>query len=252
MNTQHLLSIALLLALIGFFPLAAQVEGEEAQTTGDGKLEVVDQYDWGTTIPGTLEADIEIKNVGTGQLQIERVKPSCGCTAAPLDDYLLDPGESTTMHVSLNAKNRKGPLRKSITIFSDDPSNPTKFVQLIANIQTDISYNPDVRWLVFNNVVAGKEATTSVRVMNTSDKPVTIYPPEIRGTDAPVSFNLVEEKVLAPDEELELVARVMSEKPVQIEGKVTLKTSSENSPMREFTLHGNVIEAATVDNAANQ
>ena len=245
MNTKRLFSIALTLALIGFFPLTAQVEGEQVETTGKGKLQVTNQHDWGDIPPGKLEAEIEIKNVGTGQLQIERVKPSCGCTAAPLDDYLLDPGETTTMHVSLDAKNRKGPLRKSITIYSDDPNNPTKFVQLVANIQTDISFNPDVKWLVFNNVVAGQEAMTSVRVMNTSDKPVTIYPPEVMNTEAPVSFNMVEEKVLEPGEELELVARVMSETPVQIEGKVMLKTSSKNSPVREFTLYGSVKEAST-------
>lgn len=239
MNTQRLFSIALAFALLGVLPLAAQEEG-----SGMGKLEVVEQYDWGTIAPGKLQADIEIKNTGEGQLQIERVKPSCGCTAAPLDDYLLDPGESTTMHVTLDASRRNGPLRKSVTIYSDDAENPTKFVQLIADIQSDVSFNPDVQWLLFNNAVVGQEAMTSpVRVMNNSDKPITIYPPEVSGTDAPVIFSLDQEKVLKPGEELELVARLLADEPMKVEGKVTLKTSAENSPERVFTLYGQVSEA---------
>ena len=242
MNTQRLFSIALAFAVLGFLPAATQAQEEKSE--GKGKLEVVDQSDWGTIAPGTLQADIQIKNVGEGQLQIENVKPSCGCTAAPLDDYLLDPGESTTMHVSLNASRSHGPLRKSITIYSDDPNNPTKFVQLVANVQTDVSFNPDVQWLVFNNVTVGKEAMTSVRVMNTSDKEITIYPPEVSVENSPVSFNIVKETVLKPGEETELVARIMADKPMPIEGKVTLRTSAENTPERVFTLYGQVVETA--------
>ncbi|MCB0710713.1 MAG: DUF1573 domain-containing protein [Ignavibacteriae bacterium] len=242
MNTQRLLSVALTFALLGILPLSTQAQEEKKE--GSGKLEVVDSYDWGTIAPGKLQADIQIKNVGDGQLQIENVKPSCGCTAAPLDDYLLDPGETTTMHVTLDARHN-GPIRKSITIYSDDPTNATRFVQLTANIQTDVSFNPDVQWLVFNNATVGKETMTSIRIMNSSEKNVTIYPPEVSGTDAPVSFSLVKEQVLKPGEEVEMVARLLAEKPMQIEGKVTLKTSAENMPERVFTLYGQVVETAT-------
>ncbi len=141
-GNRRLFSFAFTLMLIGILPLEAQVQ--EAKTGGEGKLEVVSQYDWGTVVPGKLEADIELKNVGEGPLKIDRVQPSCGCTLlSPLEDNLLAPGESTTVHLSLDARRRSGSLNKKLTIYSDDPQTPTRVVELVANIQTDVSFNPD-------------------------------------------------------------------------------------------------------------
>lgn len=129
-------ALVLSFGLLGFLTLTAQAQ--------EGKVGVVDKYDWGTIAPGSLEADIEIKNIGDGQLNIEKVQPSCGCTLlSPLEKNMLEPGESTTIHLSLNASRRNGPISKRLTIYSDDPNNPTKSVELVANIQAEVSPNPD-------------------------------------------------------------------------------------------------------------
>ena len=242
MNTQRLFSLTLAFALLGLLPLAVT-----AQTEKKGKLEIVEQYDWGTIAPGQLQADIEIKNVGEGVLTIDTVRPSCGCTTAPLDDKVLKPGESTLVHVSLNASHSKGSLRKSMTVYSDDPNNPTKYVQLIANIYapSDVTFTPDNRWIIFNNAVVGQEVETSpIVIKNTSDKPITIYPPQFSGTDVAVVFNISEEKILQPGEEMELTGRVKADKPMKVEEKVSLRTSAPNNAERVFTLFGHVGEAS--------
>ena len=136
-----------------------------------------------------------------------------------------------------------------MAIYSDDPLQNTKIVRLMATIVTDLTFEPDVRWLVFNNAVVGQQTTSSIRLINTSKESITIYPPELApqaegGTIAtPIAFSLTTEKVLAPGEELEVVASATPQTTEPIAGKAIIRTSSKNTPTREFTVYGNVTEA---------
>ena len=244
MTRTRLFSALLGLLVAGTMTLAAQEQGEEP--SGLGKIEVTDVHDWGVVAPGKLEAEIAIKNVGTGPLQIENVRPSCGCTTAPLDDYLLDPGQTTIMHVTLDASRREGPQSKSIVIYSDDPESSTKIVKLTAQVQRDISFEPDVQYLIFQNATVGQETSASIRVTNKSAEPLTIYAPVV-ADGANVTFNLQDEKVLQPGEEFLLVATTTPENDEPIAATATFRTSSKNTPEREFKLYGQVTAVSSVD-----
>ena len=63
-----------------------------------------DTYDWGvvTDLAAPLKSRIELKNVGTQEVVIDEVKPTCGCTLAPLEKNRLQPGESTFMNITLS------------------------------------------------------------------------------------------------------------------------------------------------------
>ncbi|MCU0330402.1 MAG: DUF1573 domain-containing protein, partial [Candidatus Kapabacteria bacterium] len=90
-----------------------------AQPVLDMPLEI----DWGTVAPNAdlanitkMQRDIIIRNAGNQPLRVYEVRPSCGCTTAPLDTNLLGPGEQTTMHVTLNLPTANGPIKKYVTI----------------------------------------------------------------------------------------------------------------------------------------
>ncbi len=256
MKICRVFSVLSALMLMSVLPLAAQDNKAEttpghSQTTQKapektGTIQVVDEYDWGTTGPAKLKAEIEIKNVGEGMLNLTKVQPSCGCTVLEaLEDSSLVPGQAITLHVQLDAVHRKGPQSKSIAIMSDDPNNPTKIIRLRANIQNDVTYTPDNQYLVFNNAVVGKEVEASIRVKNTSEQSLTLYAPEvIEGAELGFHFNLAKDKVLKPGEEFEFKALVTPTSKESIDGKVVIRTSSSNNPMREFRLYGTVIEQA--------
>jgi len=65
-----------------------------------------------------------ITNVGKDSLFIEKVRPSCGCTAAPLKKDKLAPKESTDLFVTFNSGKFNGPVGKGIHITSNDSTLP--------------------------------------------------------------------------------------------------------------------------------
>lgn len=84
-----------------------------------------------------LEAFIEVKNIGTSQLNIEKIKSSCGCTAALMSTKKLLPNESDNLKIVFDTKNLIGQVARTVTLFSDDPEHPTRVLTLIANIEKE-------------------------------------------------------------------------------------------------------------------
>lgn len=93
----------------------AQAEIEFKETTIDaGEI----AYDFDETWTFTLT------NTGDEPLVVSRVKTSCGCTTSSKPEGPIAPGESEQIVVKYDTK-RVGPIRKSITIYSNAAEKPT-------------------------------------------------------------------------------------------------------------------------------
>ena len=107
-------SVALLLVLLIAVPVTlAQVPSAEqpvtpAQAAAAPKLEVsTSVWDFGQKWAGEkAETTITLRNVGDAPLRIEKVKTSCGCTAASMKKKLLEPGESEEVKITYSTKKR--------------------------------------------------------------------------------------------------------------------------------------------------
>ncbi len=81
-------------------------------------------YDFGNIHEGDVVThNYVVWNAGTEDLKLERVRASCGCTAAQPDKDVLAPGDSTIIGVSFNSHGRTGVQRKYVYVFSNDPRN---------------------------------------------------------------------------------------------------------------------------------
>ncbi len=201
------------------------------------KLEIVggDTKDWGkvTLKQSPLKHNMVIKNVGNEVLKISRLKPTCGCTTAPLTKNELKPGESTTIEVLLSIQGNSGKLNKQIAVESNDPKRSYLNYVLIAEVVLPITVSPTT-YLPFANLQVGLESKAVLKLKNTSE--TTIKLSEIKTNIPELKVNLKGNQTLKPGQEIELIASVKPSKSGNLSAKVSIKTDSPEIP--ELIING--------------
>jgi hypothetical protein len=208
----------------------------------NGKMEIVggDTHDWGTVPPSTLSAVIEVKNIGTGDLNITDVHPGCGCTLTHgIDKKTLKPGEIGKFDVSINvATYPSGPITKVVTIKTSDSTDANHMLRLTANIKRAITISPAAYLTVTEGKVGSESTSSSIHIKNTGDKAFTIFPPDSTRGNAKLRFDMKQKKELKPGEELELKAYVTPNEKSFVQGGFKMKTTSEESPWLDMNVTG--------------
>lgn len=78
-----------------------------------------------------------LSNAGDDTLRISLVKPSCGCTTAPLDQKVIAPGDSVPLQVGFNSRHFNGVVNKVVHIHSNDASNTPADIFFTARVNQD-------------------------------------------------------------------------------------------------------------------
>lgn len=73
-------------------------------------------------------------NVGGKPLIIKKVETSCGCTLVNIDKSKISPGEVAALKVTLDTSIKLGNVKKSITVFTNDPQQPVLKLFLKGNV----------------------------------------------------------------------------------------------------------------------
>jgi len=82
-------------------------------------------YDFGTIREDQdVKCSFRVENRGTGDLVIDKVKTSCGCTVADYTKDPIPPGDAGAVDVVFKTKRRKGAQKKTILVYSNDPRQP--------------------------------------------------------------------------------------------------------------------------------
>ena len=82
-------------------------------------LEIV--KDFGVVNKGQrVTHEFQIRNDGDAVLQITEVRPSCGCTVADFDRTVA-PGATGKVKATVDTRNFKGGIAKSVRVFTNDP-----------------------------------------------------------------------------------------------------------------------------------
>ena len=110
-----------------------------------------------------VEHIFKFENSGNDVLEINKVKTSCGCTAAILTNNTLSPGETGEIKATFNSSSYSGNFTKSITVLSNDP-NTTKYrLTISGEIIEDVIIKP--KNINFGSVYVGEEATTTTKTV---------------------------------------------------------------------------------------
>jgi mono/diheme cytochrome c family protein len=88
---------------------------------------------------GTIRSDQKqtiswtYRNEGRAALEILNTAPSCGCTSAVQGDS-VPPGGTGSMTVTYDPAGQSGGVRKTLTVFTNDPVHPRTILTLLAKV----------------------------------------------------------------------------------------------------------------------
>src|SRR6476646_5447700 len=103
-------------------------------------IEPVKEY--GTVPKGEkLDWSFAVKNTGTSDLQIIAARPACGCTVADFDK-VVKPGETGKVSASVDTTAFSGPIAKTVTLETNDPTTPTATLTLHAIVKPYVEAFP--------------------------------------------------------------------------------------------------------------
>ncbi len=106
-------------------------------------------------------------NSGTADLEITRVRTTCGCTAGVLSEKILAPGESGEIRASFNTRGYRGRRSMPVFVHSNDPVNSTVQLRIEATVKNVAVFDP--RNLSFGQVTRGEKATRETRLVFDGD-----------------------------------------------------------------------------------
>lgn len=188
-------------------------------------------YDFGKVVAGgAVNYEFVFTNAGDGLLEISGVHTSCGCTTAGNWTQKVEPGKTGVIPIQFNSGNYNGPVVKTVTVNCNDKSQPVAILQIKGTVWKPIEVNPQTAVL---NVVADSQsnAPALVRILSNEEQPVTLSNPESNNR----AF-AAELKTVQPGKEFQLViSAVLPLSPGNVQGQITLKTSSTNVPAISVT-----------------
>ncbi len=199
-----------------------------------------DTVNWGKVRmeQSPLTYSLKITNIGNDRLHIASVKPSCGCTTAPIDKKELEKGDTATILISLNVPANPGITNKSINISSNDPRENTKVIYLIADVFFPLKFFP-TKILGAPNLIIGKEDIAKVVITNTTEEDITIK--EVIMDIQNAEVNIKDNDVIKAHGDLIIEVKFKPKTLGMINGELKFKTTHPEVPRVSIPVRGIVI-----------
>lgn len=139
--------------------------GEPHPLAGQGRIVFVDETADAGEIFDLEPAPLEFKfrNIGGGPLKVTSIKPTCGCTVAELEQTVYAPNEMGTIKVKFDPHGRQGNVARTIQVFTDSITTPSKVVTIKAFVKPVVLTMP-ADMVNFEAVNKGQSAVREIRV----------------------------------------------------------------------------------------
>lgn len=137
-----ILLVLLCAALLSSGPAAAQ---DAAAPAGGTPAIVFDEsaHDFGDQPQNAaLKHTFTFKNTGDATLKIEKVRTTCGCTAALASEKEIPPGGSGKIDVTFKIGSRGGKKQKAVKVYTNDPTTPMVKLDVIATVKVLLGVTP--------------------------------------------------------------------------------------------------------------
>lgn len=140
MKFLKLLSLALI-AILFFFQSSPSAQEKGARIRFEKTT-----YDFGRLPEDKIvEYSFKFVNDGGSTLEIKNTESSCGCTEVKVDNNIIEPGKSGEIKATLNPIGKRGKIKKTIDVMTNDVANPKITLTLIAEVHGVLKEHPQAK-----------------------------------------------------------------------------------------------------------
>jgi hypothetical protein len=231
---------------------AARIESQKAP-----RLTIVEPTkEYGEVAKGDkLDWSFVVKNTGTADLQIIAAKPGCGCTVADFDK-VIKPGETGKVTAHVDTTNFTGPIAKTVTLETNDPSTPTSQLTIHAIVKPYVEAYP--AGFVRFNQLQGEVATQSITLYSDEEEPFEIKDVQVPGNWVKVTYRKLEDsdrvanlgKAGQSQYKVDITVGGPDAKIGPMADKVRILTNSKHSPEYPISVTGVIRPTYRVDPTA--
>lgn len=140
-----------------------------------GKAVVIgsDHFEFGALEPNVKQShEFQIRNDGTGPLNIKVGHTSCKCTVADLDKTTLRPGEITKVKLEWEGKGYEDEFSQSAEVITSDPDNRIVKLTIAGRIKKSHKVVPEE--VLLSGISSNENASAQIRVFGYTDQPLEI------------------------------------------------------------------------------
>lgn len=129
------------------------------------------EHDFGTILQGeTVRHAFVFTNRGNETLTVDKVTSSCGCTAALASAQVLAPGESGELRATFDSARFRGPVKKTVYLYTNDPSAPLTHLHLKGTVREEVAIEPSV--VNFGTITPKSTVRATVNLVNQGDRDI--------------------------------------------------------------------------------
>jgi len=207
-------------------------------------------FDFGSVYQGEkVEHIFKFKNTGDGELIIDRVRASCGCTAAILSDTALPSDEEGEIEVTFNSAGYVGRIAQSISVQSNDPLNPTVVFKITGEVKVEIEVKPTS--VQFGNIQQNTRAVSRLEIIQRGDEELLID--KITTDKSYIKIDSFEKREQRGKNIYSLDVALTPEAPEgRFIGRLEVLTNSKRRPRVLIGAQGNILPAASKQNNKNE
>lgn len=169
-------------------------------------------------------------NRGDQPLVITKVRSSCGCTAALASSRELAPGESGEIQANFDSARFRGPISKTIYLYTNDASRPVMQLFLKGTVKEMVKVTP--KQLNLGTVSLETPAVQEFTLVNQSERPLLLQAPTTTAHE--LTATLETEELGAGQQVVVQVEFTPKEGQVRFSGYVLIGV--EDSPQRELRI----------------
>jgi Protein of unknown function (DUF1573) len=143
---RSLVAFSLSVLLVGWlsYSPALIINAQAQESAKRGTVQVAERsFDFGSAQQGQkVVHEFEIRNIGNGELRIQGLNTTCGCTAATVGSPVILPGASDKIKVEFDSAGFSGNKTKSVEVLTNDPRLPSFVLTIKGNIVPGATARP--------------------------------------------------------------------------------------------------------------